>query len=59
VVQEDEAIAPIHEGFSELGHFDYRVDCEGKSPWLLGTIWVIRLIKSDRGLKQSKVLQGS
>jgi hypothetical protein len=58
-VHEDEATAPIHEGFSELGHFDLRVDYEGKSPWLLDTIRVIHPIKSDRGLGQSTVLWGS
>jgi hypothetical protein len=40
-VQEVEATAPIHEGFIEPGHCDWRVDNEGKPPRLRDIVRVI------------------
>jgi hypothetical protein len=58
-VHEVEAAAPIHEGFGEPGRPDQRINYEGKPFGLGDTIWVIHLIKSDRGLRPMKVLRGS
>jgi hypothetical protein len=55
-VHEVEATAPIHEGLSELGCPDQRVDNAGEPSWLRDAIWVVRPIKSDRGLKLEQVL---
>jgi hypothetical protein len=57
-VQEVEATAPVDEGFGESGCPDQWVDYEGKPPQLGGTIQVVCLIKSDRGLGPVKVFWG-
>jgi hypothetical protein len=51
MVQEVEAAASIHEGLSEPGHPDQRVNNEGKPRQLGDAIQVVRLVKSDRGLR--------
>jgi hypothetical protein len=55
-VHEVEAAASIHEGLSEPGRPDQRVDNEGKSPRFGDAIRVVRSIKSDRGLRPAQVL---
>jgi hypothetical protein len=58
-VQEVKAVAPIHEGFFELGPPDQQIDFEGKPSMLGDTVWVVCLIKSDWGLGPAKILRGS
>jgi hypothetical protein len=57
-VHESEATALIHEGLGEPGCPDQRVDDEGKSSWLRDAIRVVRLVKSDRGLRLVQVFRG-
>jgi hypothetical protein len=48
-VHEVEAVATIHECFSDPRYLNQRVNSEGKPSSLRGAIQVVRLIKSDQG----------
>jgi hypothetical protein len=50
-VHEVEATTPIHEGFGKPGRPDQWVEYEGKPPRLRDAVWVVRLVKSDWGLR--------
>jgi hypothetical protein len=55
-VHEVEAAGPVHEGLSEPCCPDQWVDNERKPPWLRDTIWVVRLVESDRGFGPAQVV---
>jgi hypothetical protein len=56
-VHEVEVVAPVHEGLSELGCPNQRVDNEGKPPWLRDAARVVHLVKSDQGFELAQVLR--
>jgi hypothetical protein len=56
-VDEVETAASIHDGLSQPGRPDQRVDNEGKPPRLGYAIRVVNSIKSDQGLRPAQVLQ--
>jgi hypothetical protein len=53
-----ETAVSIHEGLTEPGHPDQRVDNEGKPARLGDAIRVVCSVKSDRGLGPAQLLWG-